>query len=57
MVNVQRRLIALAFGPTTLPEQIRMPASVVRLEDGNAVEIPGDGDGQPSWLLFEARIT
>jgi hypothetical protein len=57
MVSVQRRLIALAFGPVELPAKIRMLANVVRLEDGSAVEIPSDDDTQPSWLLFEADIT
>jgi hypothetical protein len=47
-------LIALGFGPVELPDKIWIPAGVVRLENGSAVEIPGDGDGQPSWLLFEA---
>jgi hypothetical protein len=56
LVNVRRRLIALAFGPVDLPDKIRMLANVVRLEAGSAVEIPGDGDGQPSWLLFEADV-
>ena len=57
MVNARRRLIALAVGPMELPAKMRILANVVRLEDGSAVEIPGDGDGQPSWLLFEADIT
>ena len=57
LVNARHRLIALAFGPTELPDQIRMLANVVRLEDGSAVEIPGGDDTQPSWLLFEADIT
>jgi hypothetical protein len=56
LVNVRRRLIALAFGPKEPPEQIRMLAHIVRLEAGSAVEIPGDDDTQPSWLLFEAEI-
>jgi len=57
LVNVRRRLIALAFGPSELPEQIRMLAHIVRLDAGGAVEIPGGDDTQPSWLLFDAEIT
>jgi hypothetical protein len=57
LVNVQRRLLALAFGPIELPTKLRMLAHVVRLEAGSAVEIPGDDDLQPSWLLFDAEIT
>jgi len=57
MVNVRRRLIALAFGPAEPPDQIRMLASVVRLEEGSAVEIPSADETQPSWLLFEADVT
>jgi hypothetical protein len=57
MVNLPHRLIALAFGPMELPDQIRMLANVVRLENGSAVEIPGPDDTQPSWLLFEADVT
>jgi hypothetical protein len=57
LVNVRRQLIALAFGPAQVPNELRVLAHVVRLEDGSAVEIPGDDDTEPSWLLFDAEIT
>jgi len=52
LVNRRRRLIAIAIGPVTPPNQLQVLAHIVQLGPTGAVEIVG-GDGQPSWLLFE----
>ncbi len=55
LVNIRYELVALAVGPTEAPTRFTVMAHVVRLGEGDAVEIPSRDDTQPSWLLFELR--
>jgi hypothetical protein len=52
LVHQEYRVLALAFGPSATPDRLEVNTGVVRLQDGNAVEMPG-ADPQPSWYLFE----
>ena len=55
LVNPHYRLVGLAFGPADVPRRLAVRFGVQRLEDGSAVELPGDGE-QPGWLLFRCEV-
>ncbi|MFN8036131.1 MAG: hypothetical protein U0V73_09385 [Acidimicrobiia bacterium] len=44
-------VLAVATGPARPPARVACAYGVARLEDGAAVECPGDGEDQPSWQL------
>lgn len=55
LLNAHYGLVGLAVGPSEVPCRLAVRYSVTRLENGSAVEIPGDGP-QPGWLLFRCAV-
>ena len=51
LVNRHYQALGIAVGPPVPPDQLSVCYGVCRIEDGAAVEIPGN-DGQPSWHVF-----
>ena len=46
------QVLAVATGPQVAPAQVHCAWSVVRIDKGEAVEVPAAHDGQPDWQLF-----
>jgi len=55
LVSSHYGLIGLAVGPAEPPRRLAVNYGIVRLENGGAVEIPGESP-QPSWLLFRCDV-
>lgn len=48
-------ILAVATGPRVAPAQVHCLWGVVRIDNGEAVEVPAADDSQPDWQLLALR--